>query len=86
MEHQFCEVAKFYVSIYSKFEGNSGGKGATIDFIFYSGKLENVKFNSNRGAVIRVSLYLYMAIASCIYQNLLIAMHISTVSWPGPKY
>ena len=51
-------MKQLFVSIYSKFEGNSGGKGATIDFIFYSGKLENIKFHSNRGPVIRVSLYL----------------------------
>ena len=40
----------------SKFDGNFGGRGATIDFSFHSGRFENVNFNSNRGPVIRVSM------------------------------
>ena len=49
----------FYILIYhicSKFVGNFGGRGATIDFSFHSGRFENVIFNSNRGPVIRVSM------------------------------
>ena len=41
--------------MYSEFEDNFGDIGTTANFIFYSVRLENVKFNSNRGSVIRVS-------------------------------
>ena len=44
------------IFVCSKFDGNFGGRGATIDFSFHNGKFENVLFNRNRGPVIRVSL------------------------------
>ena len=44
-----------FIHVCSKFDGNFGGRGATIDFIVHNGKFENVTFNRNRGPVIRVS-------------------------------
>ena len=45
-----------HVLVPSIFNRNYGGKGATIDIMFYSGRINNVTFNSNRGSVVRVSL------------------------------
>lgn len=41
--------------VYSTFDNNYGGEGATIDFGFHNGRFENVIFKNNRGSVIRVS-------------------------------
>ena len=40
----------------STFDSNYGGEGATIDLGFHNGRFENIIFNNNRGAVIRVSI------------------------------
>ena len=45
----------YTIIVFSKFDGNFGGRGATIDFCFHSGRFKNVIFNRNRGPVIRVS-------------------------------
>ena len=47
----------------STFDSNYGGEGATIDLGFHNGRFENILFNNNRGAVIRVSITI---VANCI--------------------
>ena len=56
MKQSFCVAVIVHVLVLSTFDRNYGGKGATIDIMYYSGRINNVTFNSNRGSVVRVSL------------------------------
>ena len=60
IESSFCIAVancnNYVVLVYSTFDGNHGGKGATIHIKFYKGRINNVTFNNNTGPVIRVSL------------------------------